>query len=155
MKRYFCKAGVKGIQVGQSNMSLIQSRRPPKGNSNVQIICHFLSIHPWFSQTCVLLLSSATWDDACNPGASYRRRAHSGCGHHVFHQETCTSISTHLHLSFSRWPSSPIPVTIMYPRIVPCAFQAIDFSTVLIYSLHSAHSSVLSLPRNWTSIGPD
>lgn len=94
--------------------------------------------------------SLATWDDAGDSGASDWRCAHSGCSHHVFHPAACTSIHTYLYLSFCCFPSTPIHVTIMYLSIVLYAFQAIDFS-----SIHSVHSSVLSLPRNWTSIGLD
>lgn len=100
VKRYFCKAGVKGIQVGLDNsvywaasyhFRLFNlSRRLPLCIASTQL-------------TSSVFLSLASWDDACDSGASDWRCAHCGRSHYVFHPSSCRSISSHL-------PLCPFPV---------------------------------------------
>lgn len=49
----------------------------------------------------------------------------------------------------------PYPVPIIYQSLVPCVFHVIDFLLALIDLLNAAHSSVVSLPRDWTLTGLD
>lgn len=53
-----------------------------------------------FTNILFVSVSSATWDDESDSGASDWRCAHSGCSHHVFHPEACMFIYIHLYLSF-------------------------------------------------------
>lgn len=116
VKRYFCKAGVKGIQVvcliklksiiWSSYWAtifhvkdFIQRRCPYKAHdfteihrkSAISFVFKFFSVSP----------SSASWDDEGDPGASDWRCAHSGRRLHVFHPQACMSLYTHLYVCLS------------------------------------------------------
>lgn len=75
VKRYFCKAGVKGIQVCLFKILI----------SNVYWTT-------WLVQLIsVFCPSVAAWDDEGDSGASHWWRAHCGGSDHVFHPQTCKS----------------------------------------------------------------
>lgn len=106
VKRYFCKAGVKGIQVCLTKHEYITWI-----HVYVDVLvysCSFnLSLRPLlvcnhhFTDSISDSLSLAPRDDASDSRASDWRRAHSGCRHYVFHSEAGRLICSHLCLSFS------------------------------------------------------
>lgn len=123
VKRYFCKAGVKGIQVCWGKMASD----------------HLKASSPQFSQTFHPFLSPASWDDAGDSGASDRRCANSRGRQHVFHQAACASFSSHLCSSLH---SHQYPTSQYRHPCLPCYW----------FLLHLEHFASL-FTSDWTSIG--
>lgn len=91
-------------------------------------------------------LSLASWDDACDSGASDWRCAHCGRSYHVFHPSSCRSISGHLSLCIV--VSSTLPVV-----DIMCHLYLFDLLQILIDFLCDwAPVSSQKLDINWTGL---
>lgn len=150
VKRYFCKAGVKGIQVCVCLLlRIITSVEAKIAPRDATVCCD--TIPGLFTCHCAAW-SPAPWHDAGDPGAADRRRAHCWSCHHVFHQAARTSARAHFDLScwfLFLW--LPLP-----SRSVSEAFPAIDFSAINTFLLRMVHPFYLNpsqkLDINWTGL---